>query len=118
MYNVTSNIENSRIAFAVNRFFVHKGCDVVGLDDFEVDFLTIDAEGNAALVAVSASDKGFESVRPSREEYEAAMLSLARMGYLEPDTAIRFDAVSICVIDDGKAIVRHHMSCFDEEPEI
>lgn len=80
--------------------------DIIARDEEWLVFVEVKTRRN--------TDKGFPSDAVDarkREKYEKIALAYAAT-YSGTEVPVRFDVVSIVVIGNGKAMIRHHMNAF------
>ncbi|WP_251179317.1 YraN family protein [Adlercreutzia agrestimuris] len=80
--------------------------DIIARDDDAVVFIEVKTRRNC--------DKGMPSeavTREKRERYERIALEYLKDCVIS-DAPVRFDIVSIVVISDDRALVRHHINAF------
>ncbi len=82
-----------------------------------IDIVARDEDGVIVVVDVKArvgADKGFPiDTEASRERLESAAAQWLAEHDDEPvDISVRFDAISMMVIDDSRAFLRHHVNRF------
>lgn len=76
--------------------------DLVAKDDDAIVFIEV--------TAVDRSEGGFAEGRLTREQLE--MLAVTWLSENDPDDEerVRFDAIDMIVMDDSKALLRHHVN--------
>ena len=93
---------------AAATYLVQRGYEVHELHgSANIDFVAV-ADGVAALVSVAVSADGFADCCMSRGEFEEAMCDAISANIIDTGMAVRYDELSIKVLDDGKGILRHH----------
>ena len=93
---------------AVANYLVQRGYEVHELcNSSNIDFVAV-ADGVAALVSVAVSADGFAGCCMSRGEFEEAMCDAISANLIDMGMAVRYDELSIKVLDDGKGILRHN----------
>lgn len=105
---------------AAARFFEQKGYQILDRD-FEtpagaIDFVVKDTDENVLVFChVSVSDGEFAKVEANRGQIEAMSLFYMANKIDEiQDCAVRFDRIDIVVINEGRALLRHHINAFGE----
>ena len=102
MFNETESLRDKGLK-AARKLLEYKGYEVLGVGFNDVDII---AKQDDTLVF---SDEGWNRATAESnafhylEEYE-----------YEGDAVVRFDYISMLVNDKGRALVRHHINCFDE----
>lgn len=108
---------------AAARFLVHRGYDILernwSCPAGEVDII---AKDDASLVFVevktrSDTSRGFPSeavTKAKRERYEKIALAYLPK-YDGVDVSVRFDVISIVVIGEGRAMIKHHINAFSAD---
>ena len=98
---------------AVRKFLERKGCTV--LDELEEGCLNIVFEDDGEIVfAICTVGHGqfeepdFDKLRPAFEMEAIKWLSSAKNAM--SDCRFRFDSISIIVVSEYKALIRHHMN--------
>lgn len=96
---------------AVRKFLELRGCTV--LDEPEEGHLNIVFEDDGELVFAICTvghgqfeDPDFDKLRPALEMEAIKWLSSAKNAML--DCRLRFDSISIVVVSEDKALLRHH----------
>ena len=85
----------------------------------EADIIAQDPDGTVCFVEVKtrrSMEAGLpeESVTPKkRSRYEKIAMCYIVQEDIDDNTALRFDAIAICVADGRRAMLRHHRSCFN-----
>lgn len=85
----------------------------------EADIIAADENGTICFIEVKTRrsiEAGVpeEAVTPAKQRrYERIALCYLVEAEWHEDTPVRFDAIGICVADDRKALLRHHMGCFN-----
>lgn len=104
----------SRALEAVKSCLENKGYEIVGdtdrglvaIEDGCIVFVSV-------LVRFKSKGQGFAEDRSTRETREMEACEwLAGNLDIEP-MPFRFDEVSLIVVNDGRAILRHHVNCFE-----
>lgn len=102
---------------ASERFLSRRGYEIVetGWSDGDCNIAIVARDNDAYVmvdvVAREAVAEGFPVVdedRPSREIAAAAWLATHDA---DTEVAVRFDVVSLLVIGESKALIRHHINC-------
>ena len=101
---------------AVRKFLELRGCTV--LDELEEGCLNIVFEDNGELVFAICTvghgqfeDPDFDKLRPAFEMEAIKWLSSAKNAM--SDCRFRFDSISIVVVSEDKALIRHHIGAFN-----
>ena len=104
---------DSRGKEAAAKFLVHRGYDVLERDwecyAGTADIIALD-EDTLVFVEVNTRRDGFPSEEADTEKrtrFEKIALAFLR-DYDEVDLAVRFDVISIVVVADDRALVKHH----------
>ena len=84
----------------------------------EVDLIARD-DGVIVFVEVKtrrATDKGHpeEAIGPAKQKKYIKLAGEYLAGLEDPEVEVRFDAISILVIEDDRALLRHHLAAFAE----
>lgn len=85
----------------------------------EADIIAVDEEGTICFIEVKTRrtvDCGLpeEAVTPEKQRrYEKIALSYLMEADWDDCVALRFDAIGICVTGDFKAVLKHHLACFN-----
>ncbi len=85
----------------------------------EADIIAQDPDGTVCFIEVKtrrSMDAGLpeEAVTPKkRSRYEKIAMCYIVQEDIDDNTALRFDAIAICVAGGKRAMLRHHRSCFD-----
>ncbi len=85
----------------------------------EADIIAQDPDGTVCFIEVKtrrSMDAGLpeEAVTATkRSRYEKIAMCYIVQEDIDDNTALRFDAIAICVADGRRAMLRHHRSCFD-----
>ena len=103
---------NELTARAARLFLERRGYEVLDPGSVGVGVVAVDPDGETIVFAdVDELDFGGGSSERARAEREADAVRwlVAHDGVV--DVPLRFDAVAVAVIDDGRALVRHHIDC-------
>lgn len=111
---MTEKTIEERGVLAAKAFLERKGYEILGELEGPAQFVAEDPEeGTIVFVAVETKDIGtteFPDERasmPEREVFEKAAIQwLATQDRV--DRSIRFDYISIVVVSEGRAMLRHH----------
>ncbi len=114
-----NNLHESAVKAAV-RFVERKGCSVVETDwvaeglDGRIDLIVEDDDELVFMdVMARRSTDGFPESHADREQREVlAAKWLGNHSKEYCDMPIRFDNVSMMVVDGNRAMLRHHINCF------
>lgn len=108
---------DSRGKEAAAKFLVRRGYDVLECD-WECHAGTADIiardEDTLVLVEVETNRDGFPSEKVDAEKrarFEKIALAFLK-DYAAVDLAVRFDAISIVVIAEDRALVKHHINAW------
>ena len=98
---------------AVRKFLERKGCKV--LEELEEGYLDIVFEDDGELVFAICTvghgqfvDPDIDKLRPAFEMEAIKWLSSAKNAML--DCSFRFDSISVVVVSEDKALLRHHIN--------
>lgn len=86
----------------------------------EADIIALDQDGSVCFVEVKtrrnmSAGMPEEALTAAKQaHYERIAMCYLAENRFEDGTPVRFDAIGICVTDDGHAMLRHHRGCFDE----
>lgn len=116
MYYTQTAIDEYRLSEkgrkAVRKFLELRGCTV--LDELEEGCLNIVFEDDGELVFAICTvgnghfeDPDFDKLRPALEMEAIKWLSSAKNAML--DCSFRFDSISVVVVSEDKALIRHHI---------
>ncbi len=85
----------------------------------EADIIAEDPDGTVCFIEVKTR-RSMEAGLPEeavtarkRSRYEKIAMCYIVQEDIDDNTALRFDAIAICVAGGKRAILRHHRSCFD-----
>lgn len=85
----------------------------------EADIIAKDPDGTVCFIEVKTR-RSMEAGLPEeavtarkRSRYEKIAMCYIVQEDIDDNTALRFDAIAICVADGRRAMLRHHRSCFD-----
>ena len=107
---------------AAERFLERKGYEVLDCN-WSVEGLAgeigvvADDEGTICFVDVTATmhgDGGFSEGTLSREQFELLAASWLAGNSPEGDVACRFDRISMIVVSEDRALLRHHISALSD----
>ena len=81
-----------------------------------IDFVFKDTDENVLVFChVSVSNGEFSKEDVTRDQFEAmSIFYMARKADEIQDCAVRFDRIDIAVINEGRALLRHHINAFGE----
>lgn len=105
---------------AAERYLSRRGYDILETDwqcaAGTVDVIAKD-EGSLVFAQVSCrrgAEKGFPSERiASTSRAKREMMALSYLSTHEVvDVTVRFDQLSLVVVDESRAMIRHHINCF------
>lgn len=82
--------------------------DIVARDDGAIVFIEVKTR--------RATDKGQpeEAIGPAKQKKYIQLAGEYLAGLEDPEVEVRFDAISILVIEDDRALLRHHLAAFSE----
>lgn len=94
--------------WAAQRYLERKGCEITGTHPGFIGALD---DGVFVVAGVTFFTEGdFEDdPAPCRSDYERAMVDMAAAGEVPRNLPLRLDHVSIRVINEETAIIRHHI---------
>ena len=112
---------------AATRYVEHRGYDVIDVayplpGGEQIDIVAKDGDALAFIDVKARRDsaKGFpesDTSNRAREEREMAAIRWLQNGSEEyTDIPIRFDVISLVVIGEHRAIIRHHINAFGMSP--
>lgn len=124
MYYTQTAIDEYRLSEkgrkAVRKFLERRGCTV--LEELEEGCLNIVFEDDGELVFAICTvghgqfvDPDFDKLRTALEMEAIKWLSSAKNSML--DCRFRFDSISIVVVSEDKALIRHHIGAFNAMEE-
>lgn len=104
---------------AAARFFEQKGYHIIDRDfetpDGAIDFVVKDTDENVLVFCqVSVSNGEFAKSDATRDQIEAMSICYIAQNSEIKDCSVRFDLVDLAVINDGRALLRHHINAFGE----
>ena len=82
------------------------GADIIARDDAAVVFVEVNARTGAE--AGFSAEAGTEAKRAKFERTAIAYMA----GYEETDVSVRFDIISMVVIGESRAMLRHHINAW------
>ena len=82
------------------------GADIIARDDAAVVFVEVNARTGAE--AGFPAEAGTEAKRAKFERTAIAYMA----GYEETDVSVRFDIISMVVIGESRAMLRHHINAW------
>lgn len=99
---------NQRSFWAAEKYLERKGYEII---ETCPPFIAAAADGVCAMVGVTYFTEGefSDDPAPSREDYERAMIKMGTAGCLPPDTPVRTDHISVRIVSEQTAILRHHI---------
>lgn len=86
------------------------GADIIARDDEAIVFIEVNAHAGAEAGFPSEADTAAKRARFER----AAIAYMA--GYGETDVPVRFDIISMVVIGESRAMLRHHINALSADP--
>ena len=107
---------NARAKQGVRRYLELKGCEVLedgwchGHD--HIDFVAEDEDGTLVFIACETSENegaGIPEEQPDRKAFERLAAAYLVDNFIEP-AEVRYDIVSMLLIGDNRAIIRHHVN--------
>ena len=106
-----------RALMASERFLIRCGYEIVetGWSDGDSDIAIVARDGDTYVmvnvVARSANAKCFLDIVENRASREVAAAAWLATHDTEVNVAVRFDTVSLLVLDESRAMIRHHVNC-------
>ncbi len=106
-----------RALMASEMFLVRCGYEIVetGWSDGDSDIAIVARDGDTYVmvnvVARSANAKCFPDIVENRASREVAAAAWLATHDADTEVAVRFDVVSLLVIGESKALIRHHINC-------
>lgn len=124
MYYTQTAIDEYRLSEkgrkAVRKFLERRGCTV--LEELEEGCLNIVFEDDGELVFAICTvghghfeDPDFDKLRPALEMEAIKWLSSAKNAML--DCSFRFDSISVVVVSEDRALLRHHIGVLNAMEE-
>ena len=110
--NTPNNTLHDRAVGAAIRFLERKYWhDIERINCAPFDIVARDGE-TVVFVHVKAETNGSFPDEPTRADYERGMIAymLDNPGAIEPDCAARIDTVTMIVVGDDRALLRHHVN--------
>lgn len=97
------------------RFVVRRGYELMEVEGDEFDIVAMD-DDTMVVMDVRGSERtveGFPSIRFDRNSFERRMGAMLKrnLDRIETPCPVRYDTVSIVVLGEGRAAVRHHINC-------
>ena len=86
------------------------GADIIARDDADVVFVEVNAKTNTE--AGFPAEAGTEAKRAKFERTAIAYMA----GYEETDVSVRFDIISMVIIGESRAMLRHHINARAADP--
>lgn len=109
----TSEVSNESALFAIEKFLVSRGYEIIRRKYSDlVDFICRDGEDRLLFIAAFVSD----GVNSEGEEVSRAVAEYDMFTYLvehgiTSTLDVRFDAVSLFIAGENKALLRYHIGC-------
>ena len=106
-----------RALMASEMFLVRCGYEIVETGwsdgDSAIDIIARDGEAYVLVdvVARDANAKCFPALAENRASREVAATAWLATHDTEANVAVRFDTVSLLVLDESRAMIRHHVNC-------
>lgn len=113
---MNDNIETKGIE-AAEKFLTHRGYEIITKDfDEAADFVAKDPDGAIVFIRVETK-RGWigDSKTASRAKLEQTMLRFFVDRGEYADHSVRFDTVSVMVVSDDRAVIRHHLNSLGGE---
>lgn len=113
MFNKTESLRDKGLK-AAQRLLEHKGYEVLGVGFNDVDIV---AKQDDTLVFIKLDIRkggAFGDEGWNRANAESNAFHYLEEYEYEDNAVVRFDYISMLVNDKGRALVRHHINCFDE----
>lgn len=99
----------NRVNKAVERFLSARHyTDIQKVDFPPFNYFAYD-EDEAVLIHAAMTENGFD-IELDRGEAEMAMINAVVSGLIGIDKRIRFDTISVLVVEEDKALIRHHLN--------
>ena len=86
--------------------------NIQSVDFYPFNFLA-EIDGETVLISASIESDSFGEISIDRNEAERALIEATFEGLVDVGMRVRFDTLSIIVVDEGKALVRHHINCLE-----
>ena len=98
---------------AVKRFLEARGYEnIQSVDLSPINYLAQDEE-ETILVCAEIVDEDFNEANLDRKEAERALFKAAKKGLIDINVRIRFDIISVALINESNALIRHHIDCLN-----
>ena len=109
--------ENSlnKVMKGARAYLRRRGLEPIDLIEGSSEIVAEDSSGKLVFAQVKASDDTLPSADASqraREVREELAIWWLKDHPEHADAALQFDLLSICLLTDDRAIIRHHQNCF------
>jgi putative endonuclease len=105
---------NEKVLKAIEAYLERNGFEIIDRSwehgSEKVDFVTLD-DGEMVFINTSVRDdreKGFPEEVSDREKFEKLALAYLKEHSDRTDITVRFDFVSLVILGDSRALLRHH----------
>lgn len=98
---------------AVEHFLSIRGYENIQAVDFAPINFIAQEEDAAVLIHAELVTDDLEIEGFKRGEAERALFEAAKNGLIDINVRIRFDTISVALINESNALIRHHIDCLN-----
>ena len=108
---ITDTLHTRAVGAAVKFLGLKHWRNIERVDCAPFDLIARDGE-TLVFVHVEAATEGEFPAEPTRADYERGMVAymIENPGIIEPDVSVRVDTVTMALVGNDRALLRHHVN--------
>lgn len=108
-------MDNEKIMKCAENFLIRRNYEILAIDMYDADIIAFDNdEYNIVFIKVNYGYRNFTQKNITRKEFENMIIDAGKDDFFElyKFATVRFDTISICVLSENKATLKHHVNVF------